>query len=209
MSKSKEYQNCAVTDIVTFDDDPSPATSLQGLRLATVFSGIGAIEHALQRMHLKHSIVFACDNGDVDILSKEVKNDIAEMEHEFKELEQIINEIPASTQDDIEQKDKLVAELKHNTDMFQEAKLQLNIPEYPQLQQEVLQIITEISACKDIKKSRKKEYESFATAITKTIGCAQKLNTLQAALNIINDFAKDNPVAWLSDEILRYSKEFR
>lgn len=202
MSKSKEYQNCAATDIVTFDNDPSPATSLQGLRLATVFSGIGAIEHALQRMHLKHSIVFACDNGDVDILSKEVKNDIAEMEHEFKELEQIINEIPASTQDDIEQKEKLVAELKHNTDMFQEAKLQLNIPEYPQLQQEVLQIITEISACKDIKKSRKKEYESFATAITKTIGCVQKLNTLQAALNIINDFAKDNPVAWLSDEIL-------
>ena len=32
------------------------------LRLATVFSGIGAIEHALQRAAVKHSIVFACDN---------------------------------------------------------------------------------------------------------------------------------------------------
>ncbi len=32
------------------------------LKLATVFSGIGAIEHALQRMGIKHNIVFACDN---------------------------------------------------------------------------------------------------------------------------------------------------
>lgn len=36
------------------------------LRLATVFSGIGAIEHALERMDIKHEIVFACDNGGVD-----------------------------------------------------------------------------------------------------------------------------------------------
>jgi len=34
------------------------------LRLATVFSGIGAIEQALLREHYKHEIVFACDNGD-------------------------------------------------------------------------------------------------------------------------------------------------
>jgi len=33
-------------------------------RLATVFSGIGAIEQALQRTHVDHEIVFACDNGD-------------------------------------------------------------------------------------------------------------------------------------------------
>lgn len=35
------------------------------LRLATVFSGIGAIEQALLRMHIDHEIVFACDNGDL------------------------------------------------------------------------------------------------------------------------------------------------
>ena len=33
-------------------------------RLATVFSGIGAIEQALLRTHVDHEIVFACDNGD-------------------------------------------------------------------------------------------------------------------------------------------------
>ncbi len=32
------------------------------LRLATVFSGIGAIEHALKRMRVPHKLVFACDN---------------------------------------------------------------------------------------------------------------------------------------------------
>lgn len=33
------------------------------IRLATMFSGIGAIEHAFQRLKLKHEIVFA---GDID-----------------------------------------------------------------------------------------------------------------------------------------------
>jgi DNA (cytosine-5)-methyltransferase 1 len=42
------------------------------IRLATVFSGIGAIEHALYRMNIHHEIVFACDNGDVDIFSKKI-----------------------------------------------------------------------------------------------------------------------------------------
>ncbi|MCH8945597.1 MAG: DNA cytosine methyltransferase [Nanoarchaeota archaeon] len=32
------------------------------LNVATVFSGIGSIEHALQRMRIKNKIVFACDN---------------------------------------------------------------------------------------------------------------------------------------------------
>ena len=46
------------------------------IKLATVFSGIGAIEHALQRMGLEHKIVFACDNGDLDIFVKEIGMDM-------------------------------------------------------------------------------------------------------------------------------------
>lgn len=34
------------------------------LKIATVFSGIGAPEQALKRMGINYSIVFACDNGD-------------------------------------------------------------------------------------------------------------------------------------------------
>lgn len=37
------------------------------LRVATVFSGIGAVEQALKRMDIDHEIVFACDNGDIEI----------------------------------------------------------------------------------------------------------------------------------------------
>jgi len=32
------------------------------LKLATAFSGIGAVEHALKRMRVKHELIFACDN---------------------------------------------------------------------------------------------------------------------------------------------------
>ena len=34
------------------------------LRVATVFSGIGAAEEALKQMGIEHEIVFACDNGE-------------------------------------------------------------------------------------------------------------------------------------------------
>ena len=58
------------------------------LKVATVFSGIGAIEHALKRMDIEHEIVFACDNGDVDILSKKIKaKTIEELKKEIKLLE--------------------------------------------------------------------------------------------------------------------------
>ena len=32
------------------------------VRVATLFSGIGAIEHALERLKIKTEIIFACDN---------------------------------------------------------------------------------------------------------------------------------------------------
>ena len=37
------------------------------MKLATVFSGIGAIEQALLRMGIEYELVFACDNGDVEL----------------------------------------------------------------------------------------------------------------------------------------------
>lgn len=37
------------------------------IKLATVFSGIGAVEQALKRMNIEHKIVFACDNGEREI----------------------------------------------------------------------------------------------------------------------------------------------
>ena len=36
----------------------------QSLRVATAFSGIGAVEQALKQMEIDHKIIFACDNGE-------------------------------------------------------------------------------------------------------------------------------------------------
>lgn len=37
------------------------------IRLATIFSGIGAVEFAMRRLNLKYEIVFACDNGEREV----------------------------------------------------------------------------------------------------------------------------------------------
>ena len=48
------------------------------IKLATVFSGIGAIEQALKKKGINHEIVFACDNGNIelDIDPQEIRKEI-------------------------------------------------------------------------------------------------------------------------------------
>ena len=57
------------------------------IKLATVFSGIGAIEQALKQMNIEHEIVFACDNGEryLDIDQKSIKKQINGLSEEEKE----------------------------------------------------------------------------------------------------------------------------
>jgi DNA (cytosine-5-)-methyltransferase len=43
------------------------------IRLATVFSGIGSVEFALKRLNIPYDIIFACDNGERDIVYDEAK----------------------------------------------------------------------------------------------------------------------------------------
>ena len=56
------------------------------LKLATVFSGIGAIEQALKKQKIKYEISFACDTGEryIDINPIEVKNKIENFSDEEK-----------------------------------------------------------------------------------------------------------------------------
>jgi len=37
------------------------------LKVASIFSGIGAFEFALKRMGINHEIIFACDNGEKEV----------------------------------------------------------------------------------------------------------------------------------------------
>lgn len=70
------------------------------LKLATVFSGIGAIEHALDRMNIDHEIVFACDNGDVELEMPKVKVDIDAIEIELKALKKEVKRFNGDFADD-------------------------------------------------------------------------------------------------------------
>lgn len=83
------------------------SNSSKEIKLATVFSGIGAIEHALDRMNIPHRIIFACDNGDVDVLSKKIPEDITEIENEISALSKDIQKIDVQTEDDKLYKDEL------------------------------------------------------------------------------------------------------
>ena len=51
------------------------------IKLGTLFSGIGAVEQAFQKLKIEHKIVFACDNGEreLDIDIETVKKDIEDM----------------------------------------------------------------------------------------------------------------------------------
>jgi DNA (cytosine-5)-methyltransferase 1 len=51
------------------------------MRVATVFSGVGAFEHALMKLEIDHEIVFACDNGErhIDIDVEGLKAKLAKL----------------------------------------------------------------------------------------------------------------------------------
>lgn len=72
------------------------------LKLATVFSGIGAIEHALKRMRIEHEIVFASDNGDVDIFKKNIGINFKEISNEINRLKKIVKKINVNVDDNYE-----------------------------------------------------------------------------------------------------------
>lgn len=72
------------------------------MKLATVFSGIGAIEQALHRMGIDYDIVFACDNGDVELNLLEGK----ELE-EYTKLKKLRSKKQLKRQDDIDRLEEL------------------------------------------------------------------------------------------------------
>ncbi len=51
------------------------------IKLGTLFSGIGAVEQAFQKLNIDHKIVFACDNGEreLDMDIEKIKDDIKDM----------------------------------------------------------------------------------------------------------------------------------
>lgn len=67
------------------------------IRIGTVFSGIGAPEQALKKLGIKTQIVFACDNGEIELKKdiKEIKKEIEGLS--FDEVNMHIKELYAKT----------------------------------------------------------------------------------------------------------------
>lgn len=80
------------------------------LKVATVFSGIGAIEFALKRMGIEHKLLFACDNGE------------REVDIDYEKEKPIVNSL-RSAQEKKEYVDKLYAQKTKSRNYMQESYL--------------------------------------------------------------------------------------
>lgn len=90
------------------------------IKLATLFSGIGAIEQALIRMHKAYEIVFACDNGEIDIEIDvdKVKKDLLNINEPKQKKEYIDRLYQSSTRKQNYVKQSYLANYKIDEDHF-------------------------------------------------------------------------------------------
>lgn len=162
------------------------------IRLATVFSGIGAIEHALDRMGIEHDIVFACDNGDVDILTKDVGMNIDDIKNELDSLKLLIHETQIDSDIESLYKQQLFG-------MFKEAKNELenvctNIADASNPSIDIADVLNTVLKMNGLKKAREKEYSEFLSELSKGSEVQKKFKVFQTILELFNDFKKDNSI---------------
>lgn len=170
------------------------------IRLGTVFSGIGAIEHALKRMGIKHKIIFACDNGDIEILSKKIGMNLDEIKSELILLSDTIYRINSND----EYQDVYKAQL---TNMLGEASKELAeiieilnvIPTYSDSLTTTL--LEKVIVMPDLTKRRKQEYEKFKINMFLGSAIQQKFYEFEVILEISNDFKKDNGLVMNIDSV--------
>jgi DNA (cytosine-5)-methyltransferase 1 len=171
------------------------------IRLATVFSGIGAIEHALDRMGLEHEIVFACDNGDVDILSKKIDDNINDVEQEIRSLKEIVS-------NNIEKEDEFGKQLKKYENKFKKVTKIIKEVELNELNDKLLKIL-EKSLNKSTKSTKRKEYETMIKTIKNldVDSGNDKFEQIKVSLKILNDFSKDNNLKQIDESKIKSSDE--
>ena len=161
------------------------------IRLATVFSGIGAIEHALQRMNIEHEIVFACDNGDVEILTKKIGMNLDDIGAELESLRGVIASIQFNDEVEDLYKDQLINMLREASAEYDNVIATVSAIEASEgtIAENTLKRILDMNG---VKASRVKEYTKFLAEIGQGSQEQSKLRELQIMLEISNDFKKDN-----------------
>ena len=63
------------------------------IKIGTTFSGVGAVEHALERINIEHQIIFACDNGGINLFSKNLIDTFKNIEEEINFLNEHIKNL--------------------------------------------------------------------------------------------------------------------
>lgn len=168
------------------------------LRLATVFSGIGAIEHALDRMNIEHEIVFACDNGDVELDIPKVKVDIDAIEIELKALKKKVKTfssdfIDKEAVDYAAQLDTMLAGVEGELEKLLD-KLQISNDDADLINKALADTETELASALEVSTaSKKKKYKELLELRNINAGDKAKLFfVLRAALTLANDDIKYN-----------------
>lgn len=163
------------------------------MKVGTVFSGIGAIEHALLRMDLDHELMFACDNGDVDIFSRKIDIDINALEDEFHTLNNMINAYEPKTDSDKEYKEELENELQHNREMYDSIGEDIDNLAVQYTDEPIVRVLGKILDQSEVKLARHKEYTAFRKSIINEDNTrARLLKRMQSSVECVNDFKKDN-----------------
>lgn len=168
------------------------------IKLATVFSGIGAIEHALNRMQIENDIVFACDNGEVDILTKEIELNLDSIENELIILRNTINTIIDDKKLDNLYKEQLNSMLVEAEEELSLIKQRIDSAEIHDLSL-ISDIINKILEMKSLKPEKGKEYATFGRSLENGNERQSVFHKMQIALEIINDYRKDNSIESLKN----------
>lgn len=167
------------------------------IKLATVFSGIGAIEHALDRMGIEHQVVFACDNGDVDIFTKSIDQNIDKIKEEIVLLDTIINHMNSeNVVEDLYQR-QLFGMFKEMKAEYDKTVKKLNC--INETFSSVLITLNKIIKMDSVKTIRKKEYTKFLEELSVGSDCQKRLKDFQVILEVVNDFKKDNSLETIGE----------
>ena len=177
------------------------------IKLATVFSGIGAVEHALNRMDLDTEIVFACDNGDIDIFSKKIDVDMDQINNELNILESLIESMNFSNDDSYE------LQLLNMLDLAQieykdlkEILDSLEIGGKDTIMKDMLKKIIENST---LNRDRLILFKKYIDTLNSDSSLTQKnLILLQAILKLTNDFKRENSLDDLGKEDVSFVSKY-
>ena len=144
-------------------------------------------------MDLDYKIVFACDNGNIDVLSKKVDADIDQIYNELITLKSIIHELKFNDNDTYEK--QLLDMLELSLCEYDNIYNRLTSSRFDLKGDAVKTILKNILNADNLSKTRKKIYTDFSDALNSNVSSTQKnLLLYQIILKVSNDFKKDNSI---------------